>query len=157
MLVIGAGGAARAIVHALHEAGIARITIANRSLGRAEALCAVAPGRARAAKLHEMNRIVPHANLIVNTSSLGMQGQPPLEIDLSAAAHGTIVTDIVYAPLVTPLLQGARDFGLATVDGLGMLLHQAVPGFEHWFGVRPAVTDALRDMIVADLAKAKAS
>ena len=156
-LVIGAGGAARAVVHALAEAGIGRLTIANRSIDRAEGLCAMAPGRAEATVLSAMGTCVPHADLIVNTSSLGMQGQPPLDIDLSKAAAGTIVTDIVYAPLETPLLRHARACGLATVDGLGMLLHQAVPGFERWFGIRPSVTPALRDLVVADLDRKKPS
>jgi shikimate dehydrogenase len=91
------------------------------------------------------------AGLLVNTTSLGMKGMPPMEMDLAVLDSSCIVADIVYVPLVTPLLASARARGLATVDGLGMLLHQAVPGFEHWFGVRPQVTDELRAIVAADI------
>ena len=94
------------------------------------------------------------AALLVNTTSLGMQGQPPLAIDLAPLAASSVVADIVYVPLETPLLAAARAHGLRAVDGLGMLLHQAVPGFERWFGRRPEVTPALRALVAADLGAA---
>ncbi|MGR3484322.1 MAG: shikimate dehydrogenase [Paracoccaceae bacterium] len=139
--VLGAGGAARAVVHALRDAGL-RVAIANRTEARAEALAevfgaTVAPWGER-----------PSADLLVNTTSLGMQGQPPLPVDLSAMPKGALVTDIVYAPLDTPLLAAARARGLRTVDGLGMLLHQAVPGFERWFGATPVMDEATRRAVL---------
>ncbi len=153
-LVIGAGGAARAVIHALATAGIGRITIANRTRERAEDLCHLAPTSATVIEMAAIAQIVPHANLVINTTSLGMDGQATLKIDLSRAQPDTIVADIVYVPLETPLLAEARQNGLIAVDGLGMLLHQAVPGFERWFGLRPNVTPDLRALIVADIEKA---
>ncbi|MCJ2052644.1 shikimate dehydrogenase [Methylobacterium sp. J-070] len=152
-LVLGAGGAARAIVVGLAERGVARIRIANRTPARAEALAALAPGIGAALAWDDLPAALADAGLLVNTTSLGMRGQPPLDIDLAPLPPDAAVADIVYAPLETPLLAAARRRGLAAVDGLGMLLHQAVPGFEAWFGPRPTVTPALRDRIVADLAR----
>jgi shikimate dehydrogenase len=97
--------------------------------------------------------LLPNVGLLVNTTSLGMQGQPPLDIDIAALPKAAVVADIVYAPLVTPLLAAARSRGLRTADGLGMLLHQAVRGFSLWFGVKPEVTAELRTLVEADLAK----
>lgn len=151
-LVLGAGGAARAIVVGLAERGLARIRVANRSPERAAAVAALAPGIAEALPWAEIPAALAGTGLLVNTTALGMKGQPPLDIDLAPLPERAAVADIVYAPLETPLLAAARARGLAAVDGLGMLLHQAVPGFEAWFGVRPAVTPALRAAIVADLA-----
>ena len=145
-LLLGAGGAARAIAAALLAEGVP-VTVANRTPERAAGLAAMLPGL----------RIVPWANrhdlagiaLLVNTTSLGMQGQPPLDMDLAAAEPGMAVCDIVYAPLETPLLAAARARRLPVVGGLGMLLHQAAPGFAAWFGVRPEVDRALYDLAAA--------
>jgi shikimate dehydrogenase len=152
-VILGAGGAARAIVVGLAERGVARIRIANRTRRRAEALAALAPGVAEPLDWAELPAAMERAGLLVNTTSLGMKGQPPLTLDLAPLPEGAAVADIVYAPLETDLLAAARARGLAAVDGLGMLLHQAVPGFAAWFGVRPEVTGALRETIVADLTR----
>lgn len=149
-LVLGAGGAARAVVHALRSAGIGRITVLNRTRARAEDLALAFPG-VEAAGLDAAQSLLSQVDLLVNTTSLGMKGQPPLDLDPDALPDESIVTDIVYAPLETPLLEMAKARGLKTVDGLGMLLHQAVPGFERWFGIRPHVSPDLRALIVADL------
>ncbi|MHC2103936.1 MULTISPECIES: shikimate dehydrogenase [unclassified Methylobacterium] len=151
-VVLGAGGAARAIVVGLAENGVRRILIANRTRTRAETLAALAPGVGAALDWNDLPDALAGAGLVVNTTSLGMKGQPPLDLDLTPLPATAAVADIVYAPLETDLLAAARRRGLAAVDGLGMLLHQAVPGFEAWFGLRPAVTPGLRDRIVADLA-----
>ena len=151
-LVLGAGGAARAVVAALVERGLPRILVANRDPARAEGLAELGPpGRIRPLALADIPRRIGAVGLLVNTTSLGMTGQPPLEIDLSPLDDGAIVSDIVYAPLETPLLAAARARGLRAVDGLGMLLHQARPGFEAWFGAKPEVTPELRARIVSDL------
>ncbi|WP_132256815.1 shikimate dehydrogenase [Methylobacterium segetis] len=150
-LVLGAGGAARAIVVGLAERGLGRILIANRTPERAATLVGLAPGAAEAVAWEDLPGRLSGTGLLVNTTSLGMTGHPPLDVDLAPLPGRAAVADIVYAPLETPLLAAARARGLAAVDGLGMLLHQAVPGFAAWFGVRPAVTEALRARIVADL------
>lgn len=150
-LVIGAGGASRAILHALVEAGYRHVDLANRTRDRADELADLFGERIHPASLGAIGELAGDTDLIVNTTSLGMSGEPSLTIDLAEVGDRTIVTDIVYAPLVTPLLTAARERGLVTVEGLGMLLHQAVPGFERWFGVRPQVTSELRAHIVADL------
>ena len=150
-LVLGAGGAARAVVVGLAERGLGRIRVANRSPDRARAVAGLAPGCAEAVAWTDIARHLPETGLLVNTTSLGMVGHPELDLDLGSLPDRAAVADIVYAPLETRLLAAARARGLAAVDGLGMLLHQAVPGFEAWFGVRPAVTPELRARIVADL------
>ncbi|AWN40980.1 shikimate dehydrogenase [Methylobacterium durans] len=150
-LVLGAGGAARAVVVGLAERGLRRILIANRTPERAAALVPLAPGAAESVAWDDLPGLLPGTGLLVNTTSLGMTGHPPLDLDLAPLSARAAVADIVYAPLETPLLAAARARDLAAVDGLGMLLHQAVPGFEAWFGLRPAVTDDLRARIVADL------
>ena len=150
-MVLGAGGAARAIVFALRQAGITRIRVVNRTYQRAAELAKMFGENISAHDWSELPALLPASCLLVNTTSLGMTGQPPLELDVRPLPAGAVVTDIVYAPLETPLLADARQLGLAAVDGLGMLLHQAVPGFERWFGVRPQVTAGLRAHIVADL------
>ena len=150
-VILGAGGAARAIVVGLAERGVSRLRVANRTPARAEAVAALAPGIAEPLAWDDLPDALAGAGLLVNTTSLGMKGQPPLEIDLAPLPSGAAVADIVYAPLETDLLAAARRRGLAAVDGLGMLLHQAVPGFAAWFGTRPQVTDALRALVVADL------
>lgn len=148
-LVLGAGGASRAVVQALREAGIDRILIANRTASRADDLASTFGVAAIA--WDDIAAHLPATGLLVNTTSLGMTGKGDLDLPLDRMSPDAIVTDIVYVPLETPLLATARQHGLATVDGLGMLLHQAVPGFERWFGVRPVVDAALRDLIVADI------
>ncbi len=150
-LVLGAGGASRSIVYALLERGVARVVIANRSPARAEALAEhFGPGVA-VADLASISRALAATDILVNATSLGMKGQPPLELDLAPLKKTATVYDIVYVPLETPLLAAARARGHPVVDGVGMLLHQAVPGFERWFGVRPQVTPALRKLLLADL------
>jgi shikimate dehydrogenase len=155
-VILGAGGAARAVVYALLDRGFPRVIVANRTLARAEALIAEFGNRVTAETMDSLTGWLPDADLLVNTTSLGMSGQPPLELDLAPMQQGAAVYDIVYVPLETPLLAAARARGLRTVDGLGMLLHQAVPAFEKFFGVRPEVTQALRAEVLADLAKAHA-
>jgi shikimate dehydrogenase len=150
-LVIGAGGAARAVAAGLLDRGVPRILIANRTLARAADVAALDPARMEVLPWEAREGRLPAVDLVVNTTSLGMTGQPPLDLPLDALPPAAIVADIVYVPLETPLLAQARRRGLRAVDGLGMLLHQAVPGFERWFGVRPMVTKALRDIIVADI------
>jgi shikimate dehydrogenase len=150
-LVLGAGGAARAVITGLAARGVVRIMLVNRSPSRAQDLAALFPGRVAAHPWSDCAALVGASGLIVNTTSLGMRGQPPLELDLSALRPGTIVDDIVYVPLETALLGEARRRGGIPVDGLGMLLHQAVPGFERWFGRQPAVTPALRAKLEADI------
>jgi len=160
--IIGAGGAARAIINALIKDGCERFQITNRTAERTDQLIAAVTASAQAVDVLprlEMtaqewgarDAAVSSAALIINTTALGMTGQPALDLDLVTAADHCVVSDIVYAPLETPLLLAARQRELKTVDGLGMLLHQAVPGFEKWFGVRPDVTVDLRDRILADL------
>jgi shikimate dehydrogenase len=149
-LVLGAGGAARAVVHALLEAGAPTVRLANRSPDKAEALAAHFGSRIAVVDWAARDGATADAATIVNTTSLGMTGNPPLKISLADAPVTALVTDIVYAPLETPLLADARARGLATVDGLGMLLHQARPGFRTWFGVDPAVTPALRRAVLEE-------
>ena len=150
-VVLGAGGAAGAVVWALRERGFAPVHIVNRSPDRAAALAARFPGDVRAAGWDALPRLLSDARVLVNATSLGMEGQPPLAVDLAPLRDDCLVTDIVYVPLETGLLAAARARGLRTADGLGMLLHQAVPGFERWFGKRPAVTPALRGAVLRDL------
>ncbi len=143
-LVLGAGGAARAVVAALVDAGVPEIRLFNRTAAKAEALAADIGGPIRIVDTSD----VAGTALLVNTTSLGMAGQPPLDLDLTGLPPAAIVTDIVYTPLITPLLALAQARGNPIVDGLGMLLHQAVPGFEAWFGHRPVVTPALRTFVL---------
>ena len=148
-LVLGAGGAARAVIVALQDAGVPEIRLCNRTFARAEALASTFGPPVTPLEWSAKARAAQDARLVVNTTSLGMQGQPPLDLPPDALNPRALVTDIVYAPLETPLLAMARRRGCAVVDGLGMLLHQAVPGFERWFGQRPMVTDALRAAVLA--------
>ncbi len=150
-VVLGAGGAARGIVHGLRSRGIETITLANRSLSKAEAIAAGDPRRIRPVAWSDLPVALPGADLLVNTTSLGMSGQPPLDLALDGLKGAAIVSDIVYVPLVTPLLAEARRRGHRTAEGLGMLLHQAVPGFRKWFGVTPEVTPALHAHLAADV------
>jgi len=151
VMVLGAGGAARAIVHGLLAEGARRILLANRTSGRARALAAAFGPAVAVVDWQERARALTGCGLLVNATSLGMTGKDALDLDLAAFAPHAVVADIVYSPLETELLAAARARGNRTVDGLGMLLHQAVPGFERWFGVRPEVTPGLRDHIAASL------
>jgi len=150
-LVLGAGGAARGIATGLKARGLPRIILVNRSRARADALVAALGSPLAAADWSQRDELVAEADLIVNTTALGMHGQPPLDLDLAHLRPGAIVDDIVYVPLKTPLLMEAERRGGIAVDGLGMLLHQAVPGFARWFGVTPLVTAALRARLEADI------
>lgn len=151
-IVLGAGGAARATVYALVTREVQRIFVINRTPERAEILKKQFGNRIVPAGWDETTGLMGGAGLLVNTTPLGMTGQPPLEINLRCPAS-LVVADLVYDPLVTNLLAVARERGLRTADGLGMLLHQAVRGFELWFGVRPEVTPELRALVEADLVK----
>jgi shikimate dehydrogenase len=148
-VVVGAGGAARAVVDALVEEGAPVVRIANRTRARAEALAAAHGGLAEVVDWSAASGAMADAATIVNTTALGMTGQPPLDVSLAAAPRSAVVTDLVYAPLETPFLAEAAARGLRVVDGLGMLLHQAAPGFERWFGRRPEVDAALRAAVLA--------
>jgi shikimate dehydrogenase len=150
-LIIGAGGAARAVLVALRRRDGGKVHVLNRTLEKAQALVREIDGPFEAHGLDEFASLAPQIGLVVNTTSIGMAGSRFDWLDLDLLAPTTLVTDIVYTPLVTPLLADAARRGLKTVDGLGMLLHQAVPGFEAWFGVRPNVTPELRSRIQATL------
>jgi shikimate dehydrogenase len=150
-VVLGAGGAARAVVYALLAREVARIYVINRTPERVKALQKQFGSRVKAAGWDETTGLLGGAGLLVNTTTLGMTGQPRLEINLRSP-DSLVVADLVYAPLVTPLLAAAKARGLRTADGLGMLLHQAVRGFQLWFGVRPEVTAELRALVEVDLA-----
>lgn len=150
-LVLGAGGAARAVITALIDAGVTDICLSNRTLARADDVAQYIGGNIAVVPWDDREEAAEGATLLVNTTSLGMTGKAPLEMSVDGLAHDAVVTDIVYAPLQTPLLASAKARGLATVDGLGMLLHQARPGFEAWFGVLPEVTDDLRQYVLESL------
>jgi shikimate dehydrogenase len=149
-LVLGAGGAAKAVVSALLKAGVPELRLANRTRQRAQNIAELYGAKVVVVDWIAISQAASGARTIVNTTSLGMTGQPPLNLSLQHAPSDALVTDIVYQPLVTPLLEQARARGLRTVDGLGMLLHQAVPGFQQWFGVRPEVDEALRRAVLAE-------
>ncbi|WP_316194019.1 MULTISPECIES: shikimate dehydrogenase [unclassified Bradyrhizobium] len=153
-LVLGSGGSARAVVFGLLERGIGRVHIINRTAARAQALADQFGSHVVAEGWDRVGALLPRAGLFVNTTSLGMHGQPPLELDVELLPQQAVVADIVYVPLETQLLAAARARGLRTADGLGMLLHQAVRGFELWFGRRPQVTPELRALVEADLTRA---
>ena len=153
-LVLGAGGSARAVVFGLVERGIRTVHLANRTLERAQALAAQFGASVQPMRWEKTGELLPRSGLLVNTTSLGMHGQPPLEIDVARLPADAVVADLVYVPLQTELLAAAQARGLKTADGLGMLLHQAVRGFELWFGRRPEVTPELRALVEADLKQA---
>jgi shikimate dehydrogenase len=151
-VVLGAGGAARAVLVALLDAGVPAVRLANRTRARAQDLAdELGQGRVEVVAWDEREAALAGAALLVNTTSMGMQGQEPLALRLNDLPPEALVNDIVYVPLETDLLAAARARGNLAVDGLGMLLYQAVPGFEAWFGVRPEVTPELRAVIVKDL------
>ena len=149
--VLGAGGAARAIVYGFLEAGVSEVRVFNRTRARAEALAKHFGPRVKAFDWRERGRRSRKTAVLVNTTTIGMNGIGSLDIDFHTFDPTCVVCDIVYVPLETELIVRALGRGLRTVDGLGMLLHQAVPGFEKWFGVRPEVTRELRDLLVADI------
>ena len=148
-LVLGAGGAARAVIHGLLQSGAPRVMLANRTRSRARNLRDHFGLRVKVVDWDDLPVVMPEAATLVNTTSLGMTGQPPLKVSLRGLPVDALVTDLVYNPLMTDLLVAAQQRGNPVVDGLGMLLHQAVPGFEAWFGVRPVVDDALRELVLA--------
>ena len=148
-LVLGAGGAARAATYGFRQRGLS-VSLVNRTLARAEQLAANFPG----VTVHgydALPRLMADADVLINTTSLGQAGNPPLEIDLTNLKRSAIVYDVIYVPLETGLLKAARRAGHRTVDGLSMLLYQAVPGFAHWFGVTPTVTAEQRAILEADI------
>ncbi|MGV2978170.1 shikimate dehydrogenase [Roseibium alexandrii] len=150
-VVLGAGGAARAIIWALLSRGFTAVHIVNRTFEKAKVLEDQFGSKTKAYAWDKLGTLLGEADLLVNTTALGMTGKAPLKIDLEPLPVSALVTDIVYVPLETDLLKQAQKRGNKTVDGLGMLLHQAVPGFERWFGVRPEVDKELRDLVLADL------
>lgn len=152
-LVLGAGGSSRAVVFGLIERGIKRVHLANRTIERARALADRFGTQVHPVSWDAIGDLLPRVELLVNTTSLGMQGQPVLKVDVRLLPPQAVVTDLVYVSLETPLLAAAQACGLRTADGLGMLLHQAVRGFELWFGQRPEVTPELRALVEADLIK----
>jgi len=147
-LVLGAGGGARAVVAGLIDQGAPAVHVVNRDVARAERLARELGSAVRPAGWDSVPALLGQANILVNTTSLGMTGAPPLAIDLAPLKAGAVVNDIVYTPLETPLLKAARDRGNIAVDGLGMLLYQGVAGFEAWFGVKPEVTEELRRWVL---------
>ncbi|MCL4765709.1 MAG: shikimate dehydrogenase [Hyphomicrobiaceae bacterium] len=152
-VVIGAGGAGRAVVWGLLERGITRIHVVNRTYDRAVAMAERYGDRVVPGRWEDRNALIAGAGLAANATSLGFKGNPDLDVDLSSMAPGAVVADINYIPLETPLLASARRLGLKTSDGLDMLLYQAGRGFELWFGVRPQVTPELRELLASDLPK----
>ncbi len=150
-VVIGAGGAARGIIYALVSRGFERIAVFNRTQSRAETLARHFGGSTVAIAWDDLATELPNTDLLVNASSLGMVGQPPLTLDVSALPGRAVVADAVYVPLRTPLIEAAGARGLRAAEGLGMLLHQAAPAFARWFGARPVVTPALRALVEAEV------
>lgn len=147
--VLGAGGACRAVISSLLEAGAPEVQVSNRTRERADRLQSEFGNRLRIIDWARAGNMIEDAALVVNTTSLGMVGKPELTVPLDGLHSGQVVTDLVYTPLMTPLLETAQSVGCTVVDGLGMLLHQAVPGFERWFGRRPEVTEDLRRAALA--------
>lgn len=156
-MVMGAGGAARAILYALLKEGVPQIKLTNRTIERAENLASEFnkqfSDKISVIEWNDKQSNMDDCSLLVNSTSLGMDGNPPLEINIDTLPAKAVVYDIVYAPLETDLLKSAKTRGLTAIDGLGMLLHQAVPGFEKWFSIRPEVTDELYQLVVDDLEK----
>jgi shikimate dehydrogenase len=150
-IVIGAGGAARGIIYALVARGFERAAVVNRTQSRAQTLAQHFGDSTLAMPWSDLATELPEADLLVNASSLGMVGQPPLTVDVSALPGRAVVADAVYVPLRTPLIEAASARGLRVAEGLGMLLHQAAPAFARWFGRRPVVTPALRALVEAEV------
>ena len=151
-MVIGAGGGSRAIVYALIEAGIEQIYLVNRTQGHAKSIAAIFKDHhVNIYPWEDLNDLVPKADLIINTTNQGMVGQPALPISLETAQPSTFVTDIIYTPLETPLIQAAKTRGLRTLGGLGMLLHQSRPAWRMWFGIDPVITEKMRHLMTQDI------
>ncbi|MDM9621180.1 shikimate dehydrogenase [Rhizobium sp. S96] len=150
-VILGAGGASRAVIQAVRDRGFSEIHVVNRTVDRAAELADRFGPKVYAHPIAALGEVMKGAGLFINTTSLGMDGESAPQIDFSPLLSGAVVTDIVYVPLKTPFLKQAEEQGFAIVDGLGMLLHQAVPGFEKWFGQRPIVTEELRSLIIADM------
>ena len=150
-VVLGAGGAARAIVASLQDAGVPEIQVVNRTLKRANTLARELQGDIKVLPWEEVLDAVQSANILINTTSLGMTGHDPLHIDFSSVPSSILVTDVVYNPLMTPILIQASNNGNAIVDGLDMLLYQAKPGFAAWFGIEPEVTRETRNFVLKGL------
>lgn len=148
-VVLGAGGAAKAVVKALLDEGVERITIVNRTRAKAEHFIQRFGNRVHVAEFSALPQLLPSCSMLVNTTSLGMKGQEPLNITLDALPETALVTDIVYAPLETELLKAVRARGNVVVDGLGMLIYQATIGFEAWYGKMPEVDEAVRELLLA--------
>ncbi|MDS9466798.1 shikimate dehydrogenase [Paracoccus sp. MBLB3053] len=146
--VIGAGGAARAVVASLLESGVTELRICNRTRIRAEQIRSEFGAKVIVYDWAQAGNMLEGAATVVNATSMGMEGKPPLRVPMEALAPGTLVTDLVYTPLMTAFLEEAKARGCQIVDGLGMLLHQAAPGFERWFGHRPEVDDELRAIVL---------
>jgi shikimate dehydrogenase len=155
-VVLGAGGAARAVVYGLLTRGVERIVVANRRVSKAEAMRERFSERVHTARWDERDVVLADAGLLVNATTLGMEGQPELTVEVGHLPSHAIVADLVYAPLMTPIMRAAQARDLRTADGLGMLMHQAVRGFTLWFGKKPAVTPELRALLEADLAPSAA-
>lgn len=152
-VILGAGGASRAVIQAVRDRGIGTVHVVNRTLDRARELADRFGASVHAQPMPALGEVMRDAGLFINTTSLGMDGTPVPPIDFTVMRENGVVTDIVYVPLKTPILKQAQEQGLTTVDGLGMLLHQAVPGFEKWFGQKPVVDRALRQIIIDDMAR----
>jgi shikimate dehydrogenase len=150
-VILGAGGASRAVIQAVRDRGVGEIHVANRTRARAQELAHRFGARVHAHGLEALREVLQGAGLFVNTTSIGMDGAETMQIDFSPMAGDAVVTDIVYAPLKTTLLAQAEEQGRSIVDGLGMLLHQAAPGFEKWFGLLPSVDEELRQLVVEDM------
>lgn len=150
-VVLGAGGAARAVVYGLLQRGIGRVHVVNRTYEKAALLRDRFGAQIEPAAWNALPGLLEDAKLLVNSTALGMESQPALDVDVGLLASDAVVADNVYVPLETPLLAAANARGLSTSDGLDMLLHQAVSGFELWFGVRPEVTQELYDLLAADI------
>lgn len=148
-VVLGAGGAARAVIASLLDVGVPEILLSNRTRVRAEQLRDDFGARVKVVEWVQAGNVIEDGATVVNTTSLGMAGKPELRVPLDGLNKDAVVTDLVYTPLITSFLETAQAKGCTTVDGLGMLLHQAVPGFERWFGPRPEVTDELRAVMLA--------
>ncbi len=151
-IILGAGGASRAVIQAVRDRGVKTIHVVNRTAARAQELADRFGPAVHAQPMEALREVMTGAGLFINTTSLGMDGTDVPEIDFTVMAAGSIVTDIVYVPLKTPILTQAEAQGFTTVDGLGMLLHQAAPGFEKWFGKKPTVDADLRQIIIDDMA-----
>ena len=147
-VVFGAGGASRAILAALIEDGASDIILANRTRSRADQLRSELGAKIKVVEWMKIQNYLSEASTIINTTSLGMVGKTDLPIQLNALKKNTLVTDIVYTPIETHLLATAAKMGCRTVDGLGMLIHQAIPGFERWFGIKPGDSQALRELLI---------